>query len=332
MRILFAARNIKFYLAKLHEAFRTGLSRMYDTHFFGKGYPGYNPFLRSYPQIVRHSFKNVRPDLIIADCQFFESVERPFRFKWDNLKACGIPTAMILPDFWDIHNRYKDAFVEFIQNQGISFIFSYFKQPLQLWQNTEIDGRILFLPPCFDPEIFNDWQVSKTYDVGFLGAGTTEKSSNYPDRYEIHRKLLSKKGLKYLYAEHPGWKRFRRPHPLVGVNFSHAINSCKIFITTSGNLQHVHPKIIEALASKTCLFSDEPVGMTDLGLVDGIHYIKITPDTVIDKIDYYLTRPDLIEEIAENGYCLAMQRHTNYARAFDFYKAIAPKLFNHRAD
>jgi spore maturation protein CgeB len=125
-----------------------------------------------------------------------------------------------------------------------------------------------------------------------------------------------------LWAAHPGWKRHGNGHPLVGRNFSRAMNSCRIFVTTGGIHRNPQPKIFEALASRTLLMSDEPVGAAALGLVDGETYVRITPGDVLDRIDHYLARPELCERIAEAGYRLAMARHSCYARALDLRRLV----------
>jgi spore maturation protein CgeB len=112
----------------------------------------------------------------------------------------------------------------------------------------------------------------------------------------------------------------------VGKGFSRAINSCRIFITTGGILHTAHAKYVEILASKSLLMADEPIGAERLGLKDGYNYVKISADDVMDKIDYYLGRPDEAQAIAERGYFTALQRHSCYVRAVEFYEAIRNHL------
>jgi hypothetical protein len=65
--------------------------------------------------------------------------------------------------------------------------------------------------------------------------------------------------------------------------------------------------------------ADEPEGAERLYLKDGYNYIKISPDTIVDKIQFMLARPDLCDAVAEAGYLTALKHHTCYQRAVDFY-------------
>lgn len=326
MRILIEGENLEGYLAKCHEALRTGLRAQFDARCFGKGYDKYNMFTKSIQKVLSRTFPDAPPDLILIYSWFPNDIKRGLLFQ--DLADVPIPKAITLGDYWSEAESQFDAYTEFILCNRIDFILSYFPQPLSLWQNTQIGKRLIYMPPTFDPSIFNDWGIPKTYDVGFLAAGTVDKSDFYPERQFIHQEILKRKDLRYLWAAHPGWQRRNRPHPLVGKNFSKAINSCKIFITTGGINRNPQPKIFEALASKTLLMSDEPQSAEMLGLQDGITYVKISKSTVLDKIDYYLSHPEEAERISEAGYQLSMRRHSCYARAMEFYEAIQPRLVN----
>lgn len=327
MRILIEGENLEHYLAKLHEAFRTGLRRTFDAKCYGEGYEGYNPALKSYQEIVSKMFPDALPDLIIVSFKTEED-QLNCRFRYTGLEELGVPVVAIVADYWRFSEK-KVKFTRNLEKSCVRFLLSYFYQPLEIWQDTPISDRFIYMPPCFDPALFKDWGMAKVYDVGFLADGMLKPSDFYNDRYVIHQKLLKKTDIRYLWSDqHPGWQMHENPHPLVGENFSKTINSCKIFVTTGSKLHNAQPKIFEALASKVLLMSDEPVGAGLIGLRDGINYVRITPNDVISKIDYYLARPDLCDQIAEEGYQLAIRRHSCYARASDFYTELLPKLNN----
>lgn len=327
MKILFEGECLKDYLAKCHEAFRTGLRSIFDTRMYGKGYEGYDPSITNYSEIIKKVFKNEKPDLIVT---VFDSEYAlcKIKFNYDGMDKINIPKAIVLSDYWNLARNYKYEFEKEVIENNVDFIISLFPQPLKIWEDTLIKDRFIYVPFTFDPKIFNAWDSEKCYDVGFLAAGTYDYTDFYPERYKIHHKLLENKNIKYLWAKHPGWNVFNNEHPLVGENFSKAINSCKIFVTTGGKYHNAQPKIFEALASKTLVMSDRVLGEEFIGLKNNVNYVLINEDNVIEKINYYLENPKILNEISENGYKLALRYHSCYARANDFYDIINEKLSN----
>jgi hypothetical protein len=320
MRILIEGRNLSGYLAKCHEAFRTGLRATFDARCFGEGYPGFDPDIKTYSQMLKHVFPDGEPDVIILGRY---EANTP---AYEGLADVAPIKGLILSDYWVIRDEHFDEFVQLIERNRIDFILSYFPQPGEIWGQTSIQDRFIYFPVSFDPAIFKDWKVPRTHDVGFLAYGTAFYSPFYPERYRIHTKLLENRRIRYLWAEHPGFEIFKEDHPLVGENFSRAMNSCRIFITTGSQYRNPHAKYVESIASKTTLLADEPLGAEGLRLKDGVNYVRMTEETIFDLLDYYLPRQELCEQIAEQGYRTAMQYHTCYARARDFEKIMTERF------
>ncbi|MCL1939876.1 MAG: glycosyltransferase [Desulfovibrionaceae bacterium] len=319
MKILIVGENLNNYLAKCHEAFRTGLRNTFDGRLYGVGYPGYNGSIQSYEDIARYVFPEAQPNLLIAEMKIANGI---MTFPYAGFSEYNGVKAVFLRDFWREALENADNYKASVENAGITYILTYFIGALMAFKEEPLYEKMVFVPPTFDPVIFNDWQQEKIYDVGFLAADTMAYSDFYPERYAIHQKIMAEKNLTYLYAQHPGWGMHEKEHELVGKNFSKKINSCKIFITTGGIYRNAQPKIFEALASHTLLLMDKPLGADMLGLRDGVNYVAVTQDTVIDKIYYYLKNDDERERISEAGYRLAMERHSCYQRAVQFYAAV----------
>ena len=322
MKILIVGDCLDMYLAKCHEAFRTGLRRMVDARPFGKGYPFFNPVIDSYRDIIDFVFPDGDPDLIITH---YLPTPPDFKLPFSGLDSITIPKAIYFGDYWGVTNGHIDVFNSFIVKNGIHFILSYFPQPLKIFPE-KLASKTIWVPPCFDPEIFNDWNVTKEFDVGFLAAGTTEYTSFYPERYLIHNTLKQQSEFSYLWAEHPGWQMHALEHPLVGSGYSKKINACRSFITTSGIYHNLHAKYFEILASKTLLFADFAEGASEMHFQDGENFIRITPQIAVEKIAYYLKRPDEMERIAEAGHIMIMRYHNCFARAIDFREKLYAML------
>jgi len=316
MNILIIGENWKDYIAKCHDAWQEGLRRTFCVKQYGKGFDNYSFFSNNYRDIVKKTFRDEHIDLVILEANMHN-----FTFPIRGVKDINTNKAILLCDYWSEAYSHEDKFFRFIQEYNIDYILSYFKQPVDKYQDKVKQGilkGIFWMPPTFNPEIFNDWKMEKKYDVGFLAAGTTKPNLNfYPERYNIHNQLLNA-DLKYLYAKHPGWENFKKEHDLIGKNFSAKINSCKIFVTTGGIYNNFQPKYMEILASKSCLFATEPYDVESTGLIDGVNYVKITPDNVIGKIFELLDNPNEIERIANNGYNLAVEKYSCIALAKRF--------------
>jgi len=319
MKLLVQGPRLDNYLAKCHEALRTGLAAIFDTRFFGKGYPGYGIGrfrCHDFPSIVKRVFSNSELDWI-----FTQNIQKsPWEFvpRYPGLEKIKAKKAILLADYWLLAEKNHKELSRFVEKYAIDLVFSYFPQPLEIWRETVAGPKLRYLPPTFDPQLFNDWGMPKTYDVGFLAAGTVMPVASYPERHHIHQVLMAQKDIRYLWAPHPGWKRHGKNAPLVGKRFSLAINSCKMFITTGGIWGNANPKYFEILASRSLLLAEEPVGAEKLGLVNGVNYVKISKDDILDKIHFYLAHEDLASEIADRGFALAMTRHDCYSRAGEF--------------
>jgi glycosyltransferase involved in cell wall biosynthesis len=324
MKILFIADTEANYIVHTHEAFRHGLQRMFSARMYGRGYPGYDPSINDYEEIINLVFPHDKPDLVVTDychASQFENVKFPYK-GWERI---SVDKAINLSAYWNITENYSDAFIGWLQQKNTAFVLSQYPRPIRLYSNQIPLINFLLVPPCFDPCVINDWGLEKKYDVGFLGAGVTETNSFYPERNRIHQQLVKRHDFKYLSAPHPGYEA-TPDHPVAGRNFSMLLNSCKMHIVTGGKYNNPVGKYFETMASNCLLLGIEPEGADQLHMVDGVNYIKISEDDVLDKVDYYLARPELCRKIAEAGYRTAMQFHSCYARALGLRNLVEPLL------
>ncbi len=327
MNILIEAHNDELYFAKTHESYRTGLRRLFNAKCYGVGYPDYDESITSFVDIAEKTWGAVdNVDLIIlADCWNPRELEKGLRY--DDLSKLNCIKAIMLCDYWSEAESQFDKYEQFIEENGIDYILSFFRGPFFRWKGSKVYNKLIWFPPSFDPQIFNDWKKCKSHDVGNLNAGIFEKGDFYPERYEFHRIISDMKDVNYFYAKHPGYGYHSPDDYLIGKSFSEAINSCKIFITSGGNnYGNMGPKYVETMASGSCLFATEPLDSEFLGLEDGVNYVCINADNLRDKVEYYLCHEEERLKISANGYELAMKRYCSYAVAWLLYEEILKRL------
>src|SRR6266540_4885617 len=125
MRLLVVGENLDNYLAKCHEAQRTGLRHMFDTRMFGEGYEGYDPSLHTYEAIIKHTWPDGQPDLILADYVLAPKFEE-LRFYYEGFENIDIPKLIVLSDFWNVTENYKDQFPEWLDRYGITAVLCHY--------------------------------------------------------------------------------------------------------------------------------------------------------------------------------------------------------------
>ncbi len=321
MKILIVANSSEGYLAKNAEAWRNGLRAHFDVRSFGEGYPGYDPSLKSYPEIVERMFPDGGPDLLIAEYYYFRDGNL-LSFTYSGIEEVQALKGIHLTDYWYVTDEHLGEFERQLRKFDITCVLTMCLRPKRLYADPDTQRRFIFAPACFDPQETNDWGLPKQFDVGFLGAGTTTYDSFYPERHLLHLELMKQTDLKYLYANHPGYDQPEHPH-VKGSGFSQAINSCRAFIVTASPRKVPFAKYIEAMASGALLIGTPPEEEPELQLVDGVNWVRAeTEAEIIPKLRWHLERPEVLERIARNGYKTAMERHTCYRRAVDIYSQI----------
>ena len=321
MKILIVGDQVEGYIAQTHAAFQTGLKAMFDTRFYGKGHPGYDPLLRTFPEIIRHVFPSEQPDVLVAYCSHAQKLE-DLSFEYGDIEHVRCKVITPVSDYWNMTDHYFAELPQWMSQRNVATVASLYPQLPALY--ADHPGWELFqtVYPTFDPASFNDWGLEKLYDVGFIGSGVDVYDPFYPERFAIHRTLSGQSRFTYLNKSHPGWGYYDAGHPQVGRGFSRHINACRFFVATGGRLNLALARYFETMASGTVLLAVEPEGAEELHLRDGVNYVKITPEDILDKLAFYSVRPRQCALIREAAYQTAMQHHSCYARALDFYRVV----------
>ena len=320
MKLVVVGHHGGNYLAKTHEAFRRGLQQVLNATLYGEGYPGYTPAWDSFPRILEGLATDGPAEVVLTHVRHAHRLE-DMTFLYPGLDEIECLKVVPISDFWNMTDRFQAEFPVWLEAHDLVAL-SYYPQLPQLYQGTPWQERFRTVLPTFDPACFNDWGLPKIWDVGHIGSGVLDGDPFYPERQAIREQLLRHPELSCLWRPHPGWGDHPPDHPQVGRGFSRLINQCRFFICTGGRYNLPLARYFEVMASGTVLLAIEPEGGADLHLEDGVNYVRITPEDVLDKLDYYRARPERCAEIAAAGYRTAMRYHSCQARALDFHDVI----------
>lgn len=157
--------------------------------------------------------------------------------------------------------------------------------------------RVFWLPLACDPEIHGNGIQRELYDVGFVGSVTPA---------HVRRKRLLDKIRRHfsLYCD----RKFMD-------EMAAAFSRCRIVFNEAVN-DDLNMRVFEVLCSGSLLITDSAPGsgLTDL-FQDNEHLIVFSEETLVERIQYFLDRPDKRHQIARMGRREALARHTYNHRA-----------------
>lgn len=195
--------------------------------------------------------------------------------------------------FWaiDSHISSKLKFQKRIA-QDFDYIFVAQKDYIPLFK--KITDNVYWLPLAADPEIHKKCDLSKIFDIGFVG-------QKNPKLHKDRGKILNKLSKKYnLLAVEGVW----------GENMSKIYSISKIGFnkSLSGDL---NMRVFEVMSSGTMLLTDKiGNGISDL-FRNGEHLIMYNTENELNElIQYYLGNEDEREKIAKEGQKEVHKKHT----------------------
>ena len=337
MKLLVLSINFKGWVTETLYREQQAIAKIIpDTVFYGPGFTFNHNHL---PDIIKEIYGTESPDAIIcyiSEHQFEQlpvpvierfHIPKPLQIFPLDLNKVKVPKILWMNDFWHCtHAEWR----KIIQENGFSAVFSTYylpftsKKTFDNFFDSDIQKQIPFypLPRAIDQTLFKDYRLPKEFDVTLLGALDEDF---YPLRTYFHRTLQKQEGIRYFNKNHPGYAYYNQksnPDDLIGENYAQAINRSLIFLSCTGRYKIPFIKLYEVLASRTLLMCDRPMGAEKIGLVDGETYIQVDRVNFLEKIRYYLRRPDKIKRIADNGYHLFLKRHTTKIRATEFKELV----------
>jgi len=209
-----------------------------------------------------------------------------------------------------------DKKISFCKNSGINYCFT--PVPYIIEKMTENGLSSTLLPYGFDPEIFHDRCLPKTFDVGFSGA--LHQSKYYPTgsfaneniRMKIHE-AIKESGVSFFWNGSDSISDRINDYE----DYAKKIGSCKVWIATKAAFGDVTPRFYEVLASGTVLLCEETDPEYDSILVDDYNCVKFKADLsdFSSKLLRLANDDEYRKRIAENAVSDSQMRHTWQHRA-----------------
>jgi glycosyltransferase involved in cell wall biosynthesis len=304
-----------------------------DTVFYGPGFIYNN---NRVPDIIKEVYGNTKPDAIICYLsEEFQSKTLPKKFieRYNvpkklqsfplGLGKVDVPKILIMLDFWHCtHTEWR----RIILKNGFSAIFGacppiYPAELFNKYFDSDLQKYLCLRPllSSINPQIFKDYGLPKQYDVMLFGRLA---EFMYPLRVHFDKILRTQTDIRYYQRGNPPYLFYDNDETEYGIPirgaYAKAINQSHIFLTCCTKYKISVMKLFEALACKALLMCDKPYGAEQLGLIDGETFVEVDENNFLEKIRYYLKRPDEMKRITENGYRLAHARHTVEKRAVEF--------------
>jgi hypothetical protein len=311
----------------------TAIQRACDTKTYGPGWPEYKH--TEIPKIIEQLYGNSKPDVIysyftenemVRDC-YVNHYKIPLelrRFHHGLKDVKGVKKIFGLSDFW---SRKPQQYLRDLVGSSFEYCFACFAPPYSnpkdfyAFLGPEIQKEIKFVgyPRCVDKECYKDYKLPKKHDVITLGA----MWHFYPLRVRMHNYLSQ-------HSKELGINYYNYPH--CGTDFSHsdfvrekyaqAINESKMLASCGGRYHVAMNKIFEAMGCGTIYVGEKPWGEKELHLEDGINYICVNESNFVEKIKYYLDKPEEMAKMVKNAKDTFEKYHHIDARAKDLVKLL----------
>jgi len=300
MKVLYLTPNFSNFFAATYDGMITSIGKYCDLTLYGPGYKIFNDFNsnRNIIDIIKYIYGEGKPDVIIM----WDIEGSGWAGNFTNLDKIDC-----LKVFWtvDTHNDAVPKSLDYLKNAKINLILTTYDKAqesryTQIFQTLNVP--IEFYPFSVDPNMFKPMNIPKKYDIAVIG---NMSSSYYPIRNKAHE-ALKNAGYRY---HHPFIKQYVREE------FARHINECKICVTCSGSFKGLVQKYYEVTACGTLLMADRCMDLEEQHFIPGHNFVEINSGNIYEKVKYYLSHPEELEIIANNGRESILKYHTHDIRA-----------------
>ena len=232
-----------------------------------------------FAQVLKSTPQTMSPDLFL----WIESVSG---FLPVNVKGKGFPTACYLIDsHLNLQSHLNWA-------KHFDFVFIAQKEYLLEFKKAGFE-KVFWLPLGADPDIHSKKNVSKIYNVGFVGS---VNGSLHQRRVNLLNKINSEVKVSYSRC---WWNEMAEFFSASKIVFNNAINN------------DLNMRLFEAMSTGSFLLTDLAINSGQEQMFkDGEDLGIYNEDNVVNKITYYLKNEREREKIAQNGKKIIHNAHT----------------------
>ena len=215
----------------------------------------------------------------------------------------------------DAYCATRSLFLSDMERYGVETFFSVsVSMPEYL---STIADRLFVWPNFVDGDVFRDYGESKHVTALITGS----HASHYPFRNKINQIIAER--FPTIRSPHFGWTKNKATSKMPsGEPYARLINRARFAATCGTIANDIVRKHFEIPACKTCLITERTPAVVAAGFSDMENCVFVTPDDVVDKIEFLIENPDRLEVISCAGHDLVHARHTTKKRdqIFSWFK------------
>jgi len=248
-----------------------------------------------------------KPDFIIYDTsKISNTTTASFSIKHHDY-APQIPRIAFVTT--DAHSKQKPYIFTALTNLKVERFFCVDLGMSEL--SGGFNDKTISMPWFVDESIFKDYKLHKEFPIGLIGHGfkIDKTDLRYPWRQEIVAALLGK--IPFVTYPRPDKKT---PHGLTGEKYARLLNRCQFGFCCGGARSTFVKKMVEIPASMSCLVTHHSQAVQEMGFIDQVNCLVVTPNDVVDKCLYYTNNQNELRNITRKGHHLVLSKHSMRAR------------------
>lgn len=239
-----------------------------------------------------------RPDIALFESGVYARAGRAIT---NTHRHPGIPKIGFLDS--DAYCLTRSVFLADMDDWGVDTFFSVGVSTTGY--TPDIADRTFAWPNFADKAIFKDYPGGPSQSILLSGS----RENNYPWRLKVDRLLRERFPVQAL--PHAGWfDRARSATMPSGAEYARSLGSALIVPTCGTIAEDLVRKHFEIPASGALLLTERTAAVDAAGFVDMENSVFADPSDVVDKVEFLLANPDVLDRISRAGQRLAHAGHS----------------------